>query len=286
MTDSLHNSFVEVRNIRPIQVISVTSGKGGVGKTNISINLGLSLAMQHKKVLLFDADLGLANIDIQLGLTPKYNLSHVIAGTHSLDDIIIDGPLGIKIIPAASGVQLMANLSMAQHAGLISAFDQLVEDIDVLIIDTAAGISNTVTSFTRSSQQIIVVVCDEPASITDAYAFIKIMNTHYRVNNYHVLANMVQNATEGSHLFNKLLQMTDAHLNVCLDYMGAIPFDDYLRKSVKRQQSVCDIYPDSKSAIGFKKIAEKILHWPIARELTGNSCFFIERLMAQQEIRS
>lgn len=279
MIEQLHKSCVETEKLHPIQVISVTGGKGGIGKTNVSINLGLSLAKQHKKVLLLDADLGLANIDVQLGLTPKYNLSHVMAGTHSLDDIIIDGPLGIKIIPASSGIELMANLSPAQHAGLISAFDQLVEDIDVLIIDTASGISDAVVSFARSSQEIIVVVCDEPSSITDAYALIKIMSTNYHVNKYHVLANMVQNDIEGKNLFNKLLKVTDNNLNVYLDYIGAIPFDDYLRKSVKRQLSVCDVYPGSKSAINFMKVAKTILNWPVAREVTGNSCFFIKRLM-------
>lgn len=263
----------------PVQVIAVTAGKGGVGKTNVSINLALSLAKQDKRVLLLDADLGLANIDILLGLHPKHNISHVIEGTCTLEEVLVDGPLGIKIIPASSGREMMTKLTKVEHAGLINAFDQLAQDIDVLIIDTAAGISESVLSFTRSAQEIIVVVCDEPSSITDAYALIKVMNSEYGVENFRVLANMVQNTAEGKNLFQKLTKVTERFLQVKLDYVGSIPYDDYLKKSVKRQKSVCQAYPSSKSATGFTKMAEKVVQWPLQTEVTGNTCFFIERLV-------
>ncbi len=172
---------------KPVQVIAVSGGKGGVGKTNVSINLAVSLAEIGRKVMVLDADLGLANIDVVLGLHPKFDLSHVMRGEKDLDEIIIDGPAGIRLIPGASGIQHMAELSPAEHAGIISAFSEMGSDIDTLIVDTAAGISDTVISFTRASQEVIVVVCDEPASITDAYAIIKLLNKEYGSTRFRVL---------------------------------------------------------------------------------------------------
>jgi flagellar biosynthesis protein FlhG len=173
---------------RPVKVIAVASGKGGVGKTNVTVNLGVALAAQGKQVLLLDADLGMANIDVMLGLHPQFNLLHVLDGSKTLSEIIVEGPSGLKIIPAASGVQKMAELSPADHAGMIQAFSEMDNQIDILMIDSAAGIADSVVSFTRAAQEIIVVVCDEPASITDAYAFIKLLSREYGVIHFHIIA--------------------------------------------------------------------------------------------------
>ena len=162
-----------------VRVMAVTSGKGGVGKTNVSVNLAAAMINNGKDVMLLDADLGLANIDVLLGLNPTYNLAHVLNGSRSLEEVIVKGPGGLKIIPAASGIKNMANLSPAEHAGLIKAFSELSDRLDVLVVDTAAGISDSVISFTRACQEVIVVVCDEPASITDAYALIKVLSRDY-----------------------------------------------------------------------------------------------------------
>ena len=162
--------------LRPVKVIAVTGGKGGVGKTNVAANLGLCLATQGREVMLLDADFGLANVDVLLGLHPRFNLSHVLRGECNLEDVIVTGPRGLQVVPAASGVRQMAELSVGEHAGLIRAFSDLYHNLDVLIIDTAAGISDSVMTFSHAAHHVLVVVCDEPASITDAYALIKVLS--------------------------------------------------------------------------------------------------------------
>lgn len=264
---------------RPVRVIAVTGGKGGVGKTNVSVNLATALAVDGKRVMLLDADLGLANVDVLLGLHPKFSLAHVISGQRRLEEILVEGPSGIQIVPASSGMKQMASLSAAEHAGLIRAFSELSNDIDVLLIDTAAGISDSVTSFTSAAQEVIVVVCDEPASITDAYALIKVLNRDHGVFRFHVLANMVPGAQEGREVFAKLVKVADRFLDVTLDYMGAVPFDDYLRKAVQKQRAVVDAYPRSKAAVAFKNLAQKADNWPVPTAAGGHLEFFVERLI-------
>lgn len=270
---------------RPVKVIAVASGKGGVGKTNITVNLGVALASQGKQVLLLDADLGLANIDVMLGLHPQYNLLHVIDGTKTLEEIIVEGPAGLKVIPAASGIQKMAELSPAQHAGMIQAFSEMEQHIDILMIDSAAGIADSVVSFTRAAQEVIVVVCDEPASITDAYALIKLLSREYNVDHFHIIANMARNIQEGRELFNKISMVCERFLDVNLDFMGIVPFDDDLRRAVKKQRAVVDYLPHSKSATAFNHLSKKIAHWPVIKQPRGHMEFFVERLIqASMEI--
>ena len=263
----------------PVQVIAVTAGKGGVGKTNVSVNLAMAMASNGKKVMLMDADLGLANLDVLLGLHPKANLHHVIAGERTLEEIILDGPGGIKVIPAASGIQEMVELGPRAHAGLIQAFSELSHDVDVLIVDTAAGISDAVTSFARAAQEVVVVVCDEPASITDAYAIIKLMSREHGSFRFRVLANMAQSAQHGREIYNKISKVTDRFLDVALDYMGYVPEDDYLRKAVKKQRAVVEAFPRSKAAQAFATLADKVMKWPVPSEAAGHLEFFVERLI-------
>lgn len=263
----------------PVQVIAVTSGKGGVGKTNVSVNLAVAMADQGRRVMLLDADLGLANVDVMLGLHPRFNLSHVMKGECSLDEIIADGPHGVRIVPASSGIKDMAEMSPAEHAGLVRAFSEVDGDIDTLIVDTAAGISDSVISFSRACQEVVVVVCDEPASITDAYALIKLLSREYGQHRFRVLANMTHSPSEGKELFTKITRVTDRFLEVTLDYMGAVPHDPYVRKAVQRQRAVVDAYPACKAAQAFKQLARVADKWPRTKSADGRLQFFFERLL-------
>ncbi len=272
---------------KPVKVIAVTSGKGGVGKTNVSVNLAVSMAGSGKEVLLMDADLGLANIDVLLGLHPRYNLADVMKGTRSLEEVIIEGPAGTRVVPASSGVQNMAQLSPMEHAGLIRAFSELSHSLDVLLIDTAAGIADGVISFARAAQEVIVVVCDEPASITDAYAMIKVLNRDHGVHRFRIIANQVHSMQEGRDLFGKLVAVADRFLDVQLDFMGTVPYDDYLRKAIQRQKAVVEAYPRSKAAMAFKTLAQKVDKWPVPQSAGGHMEFFVERLIqASQEMEA
>lgn len=273
---------------RPVKIIAVSSGKGGVGKTNVSANLAISMARQGKEVILMDADLGLANVDVLLGLNTEYDLSHVMKGERTLEEIIVSGPSGIKVIPASTGISEMANISQAEQMGLINAFNDLNIAVDVMIIDTGAGISSSVVNFCGASQDVIVVVHDEPASITDAYAFIKVMSRQHNVSRFHILANMTQNAREGRELFVKLSKATDRFLDVVLNFMGAIPYDEKLRKSIQYQKAVIEAFPNSPSAMALKRITREIDNWPESSEREGQLKFFVERMihagLSQQEI--
>ncbi len=263
----------------PVQVVAVTGGKGGVGKTNVAINLSVCLAQKGRRVALLDADLGLANVDVLLGLRPKQNLEDVLAGECSLMDIMLTGPGGIRIIPASSGTQRMTTLGPMEHAGLIHAFSDISDQIDVLVIDTAAGISDSVVSFVRASQEVMIVVCDEPSSITDAYALIKLMNRDYGVDRFRVVANMTRTNQEGRNLYNKLTQVTERFLDVTLQYVGNIPFDEAVRKAVQRQRPVVDMSPRSKASLAFKQLADKVDLWPLPSTPRGHLEFFVERLV-------
>ncbi len=266
-------------NPEPVRVIAVTGGKGGVGKTNVSVNLGVAMAELGRRVMLLDADLGLANIDVVLGLHASRNLSHVMSGECRLEEVIVEGPKGMRVVPGASGLQRMAELSPAEHAGLIHAFSEVANDVDVLLIDTAAGISDLVVSFSRAAQEQIVVVCDEPASITDAYAIIKLLNRVHGVGRFRILANMVKSVQEGKDLYNKMCRVTDQYLDVMLSYLGSIPYDEQLRRAVKSQKPVVEAYPRSRVAQAFKNLAKRADNWPVPTGVSGDLQFFVERLI-------
>lgn len=271
-----------IDNTRQLKIIAVSSGKGGVGKTNVSVNLAIAMARQGNEVLLLDADLGLANVDVQLGLNTEYDLSHVMKGERALDEIIVEGPSKIKVIPASTGISEMANLGPAEQAGLINAFSELSCMVDVMIIDTGAGISNSVINFCGASQDVIVVVHDEPASITDAYAFIKVMSIKHKVRRFHILANMTHHAREGRELFTKLSKATDRFLDVVLNFTGSIPFDGKVRQAIQHQRAVVEAFPNSPSSLAFKRITKQIASWPDHVKTDGQVKFFVERMIKSE----
>lgn len=274
-----------LKAIKPVQVIAVTSGKGGVGKTSVSVNLAVSMAMSGKKVMLLDGDLGLANVDVMLGLQPRYNLADVIEGKCSLEDTLLKGPGDLLVVPASSGKRNMAQLSQAQNAGLVHAFSELHRSLDVLIVDTAAGIADSVITFSQASQEIIVVVCGDPASLTDAYALIKVLNRDHGVERVQVLANNVQNALEAREIYENLRRVSERFLDVTLNFIGSVPQDEWLRRAVRRQRAVVEAYPNSPSAEAFQALTRKISKWGMPKGARGNLEFFVERLVSSNSAK-
>ncbi len=266
---------------RKVKVITVTGGKGGVGKSSVSLNLAAALCALKRKVMLFDADLGLANIDVMLGLKVDKNLGHVLRGECELKDIIQDGPMGLRIVPASSGLREMAELSVDQHAGLIRAFSSLDEDIDFLIVDTAAGISDMVLSFARAAQDVLMVVCNEPTSVADAYAQMKVLQNDYGVQKFKVIANQVHSLEEGKLMFSKLVKVTDRFLDVTLELVSCIPADPNMKKAIKQRSCVVQLYPQSPAAIAFRSLAQRALSWPVPEVAGGHLEFFVENLISR-----
>lgn len=265
-----------------VRTIAVSGGKGGVGKTNVSVNLALSLLKSGKSVMLMDADLGMANVDVMLNLKPERDLYHVVTGQCALDEIILDGPGGLKIVPASSGVGKMAELSSIEQGNLVRAFDMLQQQVDVLIIDTAAGISNSVINFTKACQEVVVVVCDEPASLTDAYALMKVLNQEHGIKRFQVLANMVTDIEQGRLLYGKLVNVADIYLNVSIGFLGSIPMDEKLREAIRVQAPVAEQFPNSASSLAFQRLAKTINELPVLPPTTGNLEFFVGRVAGNE----
>jgi len=263
----------------PTRVIAVTSGKGGVGKSTVSINLAVSLAALGRSVTLLDADLGLANVDVMLGLTPGKNLVDVLDGDAALDDILIEGPRGIRVVPAASGVQRMAELGEQERAGLLYAFSELEDRSDVMIVDTAAGIASNTMQFCDASHEVIVVVCNDPASVTDAYATVKVLNQRTGRNRFRVLVNQSGSRDEAYALYAKLLDVTDRFLDVSLDLAGLIPHDRHVQTAMKRRIPLVEGYPASPAAAAFKELARTADKWPKRLQASGQLEFFVERMI-------
>jgi len=271
---------------KPVKVITVTGGKGGVGKTNVCANLGVAMSMLGRRVMILDADLGLANVDVLFGLQPRLNLSDVVRGDHSLEEIILDGPAGVRIVPGASGLSEMIDLTPAHHAGIVNAFSGVSEDLDVLLVDTAAGISDSVLRFAEAAHEIVVVVCDEPTSITDAYAIIKLLSTERNVTTFRILTNMTRRGGDGTKLFQKLSRVTDRFLHVTMEHAGSVPFDERVWRAVQQQTPFITAFPMSTASAAIKKLAHRADNWDIPKEARGNIEFFVERLLqgrSQQE---
>ena len=205
----------QISRNRPVKVIAVCSGKGGVGKTNVATNIAVALSsITRKKVCLLDADVSLANVDVLLGLQPAWNLSHVVSGEVSLEQAMLSGPRGLRIVPASSGNFDMTALDARGQAGLVNAFSNLDQQPDILVVDTAAGISPEVARFVQAAQHPLVVVRDEPASLTDAYALIKVFSRNYGMQRFHIVTNQSSDSHAGRRLFGKLAKVTDTYLDV------------------------------------------------------------------------
>ena len=281
-------SLVTTANMKglaePVRVIAVTGGKGGVGKTSVSVNLATALAKAGRRVVLLDGDMGLANVDVFLGISPRYTLAHVLSGERTLDEILVDTPHGFQIVPAASGAANLANLDAAAHLGLVQAFSALATRLDVMIVDTAAGISHGVTQFSQAAQQVLVVLTEDPASLTDAYALVKVLSRNHGVSRFRVLVNQSRSTGAGEELFQRFERVTGRFLDVVLDYAGEIPEDECMRRAVRSQRPVVDLYPSSPSSRAFKKLAARADTWPVPAGPRGNLEFFVERLVQRPKL--
>ncbi len=258
----LREAMIPTTCVQPqVQVIAVSSGKGGVGKTNVVVNLAVTAARQGRKVLVMDADLALGNVDILLGLTPQYTIEDVLSGQRSLEEVLVTGPEGIQLLPATSGGQAFTQLTHEQQLKLQTAFLELPQIPDLLLIDCAAGISPNVLYFSLVAHETLVLVSPDPTSLTDAYALIKILSTRYHLKTFRLLVNKVKNTQEGKEVFRKFGLVTDRFLAVSLDYMGCIPTDGYVTMAVSQQRAVSDLYPRAPASRAFTSLIPTLHDW-------------------------
>jgi flagellar biosynthesis protein FlhG len=263
----------------PPRVIAITSGKGGVGKTNIVANLGYAFSSFGKRVMILDADLGLGNLDVLLGIAPKFNISHVIRGEKPLNEILEEGPGKMQILTASSGIQELTQLSHEQKVRLFTDLDRLIDDVDILLIDTAAGISSNVMDFNVTAHEIIVVVSPEPTSITDAYALMKILSLKYAEKTCKLLVNMVASLQEAEEVYRQLDLVTDRFLDIRVDYLGCVLKDEKITRGVKRQRLVSELYPEAKASRCFQDLARRLMTSSPASRPKGNTNLFWHHLV-------
>ena len=256
-----------------------SSGKGGVGKTSIVANLALAVSRMGKNVLILDADLGLANVDVMLGITPKYSIQHVFAGEKTLSDVIIEGPGGIRLLPASSGVQELCHLDDSEKLFLLNEFDSLDEPIDLMLIDNAAGISDTVMYFNMAAEERVVILTPEPTSITDAYALIKVLSQRYQVNEFSIIVNWSNSRKEAQNVFRQLTSVADRFLGfLSFNFMGYIPRDLCIPKSVRQQKAALELFPACRASQEFQRLAHLVMK-ENEKKNDGNIKFFWQNLL-------
>ncbi|MDY5181355.1 MinD/ParA family protein [Butyribacter sp.] len=245
------------------RVITVTSGKGGVGKSNMSVNMAIQLSRLGKKVIILDADFGLANVEVMLGTRPKYNMADMIFGGKDIRDVICKGPENIGFISGGSGIKELSNLSKDQISGIINMMYGLDSLADIIIIDTGAGISDAVIDMVLASSEVLLVTTPEPTSITDAYALLKTINKTPGFNaentRIRMIGNRTLNMSDGYDLYNKLNSVVERFLNMKMEYLGAVPFDVNLTKAVMRQQPVSIAYPNTPAVKSIKAMAKTLI---------------------------
>ena len=276
---SLDISPASTNNTQTTNVYSITSGKGGVGKTAVVANLAYNLASIGKRVLILDADLGLANIDVVFGLSPQYNLNHFFSGERELQDIMVEGPHGIQILPAGSGVQNFIKLDAQQKMRLLDGLDAMHNHFDFVLIDTEAGISENVTYFNTAAQEILVVTTPEPTAITDAYALMKLLSTQYHEKKFNLVVNQIRNEDDALDVYRKLTMVANRYLDISIDYLGSIPEDRQMIDSIRKQRVISEIFPSSKITQSFHELAARICSEPSQSSPKGNLQFFWKKLL-------
>jgi flagellar biosynthesis protein FlhG len=263
-----------------LRVIAVASGKGGVGKTNVTANLAVALARMGERVCVLDADLGLANLDVLFGLSPRLSLLDVLRGERRLAEVIIDGPAGVRIIPAASGCEELTALAPGDRLRLLDEVDTLDETVDVLLVDTAAGISSNVLHFTAAAADALFVITPEPTALTDAYALMKVLAGRYGQREFLVAVNMAAGAADAQAAFVRLDRVAERFLGVRLEYQGYVPFDAAVPRAVREQLPVLLAAPGAPASLALAQLAARLAtRSPSAP--TGGLQFFFRRLLAE-----
>ncbi|MBF0189607.1 MAG: MinD/ParA family protein [Magnetococcales bacterium] len=271
----------ELSQRRVPHTMAITSGKGGVGKTLVTVNLAIQYARQGLKVLLIDADLGLANIDVVLGISsPEYTIQDVLEGHLTLDQVAIQGPEGITILPAASGVAGLSALTEEQKMALMDHIDHWNAEFDVVLVDTGAGISENVRFFVLAVERIMVVATPDPTSVTDAYALMKVLFLNHRASHFDLVVNQVRDEAEAKDVYRTLSQVADKFLNIVLNFVGSIPEDALLAQSVRVQKPVSVSHPDAVVSRAFLKLSTSLMRlWREKRQEEGRMIFFWRRLL-------
>jgi flagellar biosynthesis protein FlhG len=261
-----------------MQALAITGGKGGVGKTNVAVNLSVALAKLGKDVVLFDADLGLANVDLLMGLAVEYTLADVVSGRRNLSEIVVEGESGVRVIPAASGIPEMVNLAAGERAEIIKSCSEQIATPDILVVDIGAGIDQTVQTFVAACHTPVLVVCDEPASLTDCYALIKVLRHSKNIKNFNVLVNQVDSSLQGTNVFERLSSVANKHLDVGLNYLGCVPTDPYLKRAVQERRVLVNAYPRSPAALSLSSCADKLSKLS-AKDPSSGIAFFLDSLL-------
>lgn len=243
---------------RGATILAITSGKGGVGKTNIAANLSICLAAEHHRVMLMDADLGLGNLDVILNIQSRYNLSHMVSSQRSLEEILHIGPAGIEVLCGGSGIEMLANLNAFQRQRLIEAMDKLHNRSDYFVVDTGAGIQSNVVGFCLASDHTLVVTTPEPTAMTDAYAMIKVLASNAYTGHISLLVNMAQSISEGRTVYRQIADVASRFLNVPVYEAGVLCRDDSLVSAVRKRMPVVLAYPKSPFAVSLREISIRL----------------------------
>jgi flagellar biosynthesis protein FlhG len=266
----------------PLRVVAVTSGKGGVGKTHLSCNLSVLAGRAGRRVLLVDADLGLANTDIVLGLGAHRHMGHLLEAGYGLEDVLAEGPGGVRILSASTGVQELTHLDDSQKLRLVSALDAVEDQFDLVVIDCGAGIGDNVLFFAGAAQEALLVVSPEPTSLSDAYATVKVLSQRAGVTQFSVVANQAADF-QGRDVFRRLTQVTERFLSAKVCYLGHVPRDENLQRALQVQQPVVDLYPRAPSSRALATLSETLLAAEPPRALHGGVKLFWQQLLRERE---
>lgn len=264
-----------------LRVIAVTSGKGGVGKTNISANLAVLAAKAGRRVLVLDADLGLANVEIIYGLKPRFHIGHLLEASAPIEDVLATGPHGVRVLPAGSGIQGLTHLDDAQKLRLMTALDYIEDAFDVVIVDTSAGIGDNVLFFVGGAQEALLVVTVEPTSLTDAYAAVKVLSQQAGVRYFNVIVNTAPTETAAREIFETLTSVTSRFLNARVKYLGFLPRDENMHRAIMAQRPLVDAFPQSPSSRALAGLADKLFNEPAPGPLDGGMKFLWQRLLRE-----